>query len=325
VLAIADAMAYAHSERIIHRDLKPSNVLIGRYGETVVIEWGLAKDLAVDEADAPDTGPYRAVGLDQTAAGSMLGTPAYMTPEQAAGKPVDEPTCTPSARSCIRPSAARLHEGTTLEEMVRQVVSGAVSPLTEREPEVPRDLAAIVNKAMALEPSGRYATAQGLVDDLRRYLTGQFVVSHTYRTGELLRRWGKRHRGAVTVALAALLVVGIGGLANVMRIVRARAQADEAAALAIEERSNAERERNAAAEMLVEMLSEQGRAELLPGRPSRAAVYLRQALARGRDPGAALRTLLASAMRSIDAERLSRRAAPTSSSSPPSAATAGGS
>jgi WD40 repeat protein len=307
VLAIADAMAYAHSERIIHRDLKPSNVLIGRYGETVVIDWGLAKDLAVDDADAPDTGPYRAVGLDQTAAGSMLGTPAYMAPEQAAGKPVDERADVYALGAILYHTICGTapHEGTTLDEMVRHVVSGAVRPLTEREPEVPRDLAAIVNKAMALEPSGRYATAQGLTDDLRRYLTGQLVASHTYRTGELLRRWVKRHRAAVTVALAALLVVGVVGIASVIRIVRAREQADEAAAVAIAERSNAERQRNSAAEMLAEMLAEQGRAELLAGRPGRAAVYLSEAQARSREPGVALRTLLAEAMRSVDSERLS--------------------
>jgi eukaryotic-like serine/threonine-protein kinase len=300
VLAIADAMAYAHSERIIHRDLKPTNVIVGRYGETVVIDWGLAKDLAVDDRDPLDAGPYRSQDLHHTVAGTLLGTPTYMAPEQATGQPVDE-------RADVYALGAILyhvicgtapHEGTTLEEMVRHVVSGNVRPLTEREPTIPRDLAAIVNKAMALEPSGRYVTAQGLADDLRRYLTGQLVASHTYGTRELLRRWLKRHRGAVTVALAALLVVGVVGIVSVMRIVHARRQADEAAALATEERNNA-------TELLAEMLVEQGRAELLAGRPARAAVYLSQAQARSRDPSVALRTLLADAMRSVEKERTS--------------------
>jgi eukaryotic-like serine/threonine-protein kinase len=300
VLAVADAMAYAHSERIIHRDLKPTNVIVGRYGETVVIDWGLAKDLTADDRDTLDAGPYRAPDLHHTAAGMLLGTPAYMAPEQAAGQPVDE-------RADVYALGAILyhvicgtapHEGTTLEEMVRRVVGGAVRPLAEREPAVPRDLAAIVNKAMALEPSGRYVTAQGLADDLRRYLTGQLVASHAYGTRELLRRWLKRHRGAVTVALAALLVVGVVGAVSVVRIVHARQRADEAAALATAERNNA-------TERLAEMLVELGRAELRAGRPARAAVYLSHAQARSREPGVALRTLLADAMRSVDKERAS--------------------
>jgi WD40 repeat protein len=293
VLAVADAMAYAHNERIIHRDLKPTNVLVGRYGETVVIDWGLAKDLAVDDRDALDAGPYRSVSLDHTVAGVVMGTPAYMAPEQAAGEPVDERADVYALGAILYHvvSGAIPHEGTTLEEMVNRVVSGAVRPLTEREPDVPRDLAAIVNKAMALEPSGRYATAQGLADDLRRYLTGQLVASHTYGTGELLRRWIKRHRGAVTVALAAVVVLSVVGVMSVTKIVRAREQADDAAAVATH--------------TLADMLAEQGRQELLAGRPSRAAVYLSEAQTQGHESDVAFRALFADAMRSLDAQRMS--------------------
>jgi eukaryotic-like serine/threonine-protein kinase len=195
VLAIADAMAYAHSQRIIHRDLKPQNVLVGTFGETVVIDWGLAKDLAIDDRDALEAGPYRAETThDQTVAGVVLGTPAYMAPEQAAGEPVDERADVYAIGAILYHVVSGVipHEGTTFEELVHRVIAGDVRPLTERERDVPRDLAAIVSKAMAVDPAERYANAQGLADDLRRYLTGQLVASHTYRTRELVRRWLKR-------------------------------------------------------------------------------------------------------------------------------------
>jgi len=132
VLAVADALAYAHSQRIVHRDLKPANVIVGDFGETVVIDWGLAKELGVAEAPlAEGTGadagrrPNAAASSPDsgTVAGALMGTPSYMAPEQVRGDPVDEradvyaigailyqtlagdlPTARPTCRACSRPS-----------------------------------------------------------------------------------------------------------------------------------------------------------------------------------------------------------------------------
>src|SRR6185295_17817003 len=91
VIAVADALAYAHGRNIIHRDLKPSNVIVGDFGETVVIDWGLAKDLTATEESLVGGGPFRATQDDGlTSAGAVLGTPAYMAPEQARGESVDQ-------------------------------------------------------------------------------------------------------------------------------------------------------------------------------------------------------------------------------------------
>ena len=261
VLAIADALAYAHGHHIIHRDLKPTNVLVGKYGETIVIDWGLAKDLARDDADALDAGPHRAAGTDQTVAGALLGTPAYMAPEQAAGESVDERADVYALGAILYHvvSGRAPHEGNTLEEMVTRVTRGEVRPLTEREPDVPRDLAAIVTKAMALEPSERYANAQGLADDLRRFLTGQLVASHTYATRELLRRWVKRHRGAVTVGLAALLVVAVVATFAIRNILIARGDATAS--------------REEARRRLVASYVDRAGLELANGQPARSLAY----------------------------------------------------
>src|SRR5205814_1021903 len=88
VIAVTEAIAYAHSEKVIHRDLKPANILVGGFGETVVIDWGLAKDLRTTE-EIESVSPYRGSG-DETQHGKVMGTPAYMPIEQARGEPVDE-------------------------------------------------------------------------------------------------------------------------------------------------------------------------------------------------------------------------------------------
>ena len=278
VLAVAETMAYAHSRRIIHRDLKPENILLGAYGETVVIDWGLAKELDREDgtlsplADSalrahlrpatPQSG-QRLPSKDLTMVGAVVGTPAYMPPEQAYGDPVDQ-------RADVYALGAILYhvvageppfDGETAVAIILQVTSDPPPPVEDREPAVPPELAAIIATAMAYEPSKRYPSAAEFADDLRRFQTGQLVAAHHYSARERLRRLLRRYRGPLAVAGASLVLLAIVSVVSLSRIIAerdeaqvARDQAENArdtAALAREEsesaRLSAERQADALA------------------------------------------------------------------------------
>ncbi|MBL8622515.1 MAG: serine/threonine protein kinase [Myxococcales bacterium] len=258
VLAVADAMAYAHQERVVHRDLKPHNVLVGQFGETVVIDWGLAKDLAApdDDDDAAAAGDDDASAA--TRAGDVLGTPAYMPPEQAAGAAVDEraDVYAIGALAYHVLAGAAPYVGDDGAAVLAQVRATPPPSLASRAPDVPAELVAIVARAMARAPADRYPSARELAADLRRYLAGQLVGAHAYSAGELLRRWVRRHRGALAVAVAALVVLAVGGALAIRGVLAGERRADA-------QRAGAERNRGDAEELLRFMLGDL-RAKLTP-------------------------------------------------------------
>ena len=239
VIAIADAMAYAHSEGVIHRDLKPANVLVGSFGETVVIDWGLAKDVRAPDTEAPaldapvaarpatpSVAPV-AGASDLTVAGAVMGTPAYMPPEQARGEPADERSDVYAIGAILYTllsGAAPAAGARSLDE----VGAGAVTPLRASAPAAPAELVSITEHAMAHDPADRYATAGALAEELRRFAAGQLVATHAYSIGALVRRWLRRHRTAVGVAAAALLALAVLSLLGVRKIVAARDLAEAA-------------------------------------------------------------------------------------------------
>ena len=232
VIRVAEALAYAHGERVIHRDLKSANVLVGAYGETVVIDWGLAKDLTAG-ADADDPMAHQApsaeAGTDKlTAIGAVMGTPAFMPPEQARGDEVD-------ARADVYAIGAILYHllagetaytGKSSIDVLRKVLEAPPMPLDRRVASLPRELLAIVTKAMAREPHDRYPSARELAEDLERFQQGQLVAAHHYSRAALLARWLRRHR----VALAAAVAVSAGTIAVVTQRAASR---DRAAAVAL--------------------------------------------------------------------------------------------
>ncbi|TNE84541.1 MAG: hypothetical protein EP330_29065 [Deltaproteobacteria bacterium] len=185
VLAIAEAVAYAHSVGVVHRDLKPANVFVGAHGEVQVSDWGLA---AVLEGFGWDTmlGDRVPVGAG--------GTPGYRAPEQATGV-----------------MAAPTADVYSLGAMLWELMAGDTPPKPLPE-DAPPELVAIARKALSERPEDRYPDAAALAEDLGHWLDGRRVRAHTYRRTEVLRRWVWRWRAPLTVAAGAsvaLLVLGV--------------------------------------------------------------------------------------------------------------------
>jgi tetratricopeptide (TPR) repeat protein len=245
LIAACDAIAYAHDRHVVHRDLKPQNILVGQFGETVVIDWGLAKDLLADPpASTPppasealfEEPPTSSTPSGLTLAGQIIGTPIYMPPEQARGMEVDE-------RADVYALGAVLYhvlggvapyQTRTVSEILNEVLDGPPPPLSAREPNLPADLCAIVDKAMARDPKARYPSAAELAADLKKFQTGQLVGAHRYSLFDRVRRFTARQRAAVAVAAVLLSVLVVVSAIGVRRIARerdlARARGDEAQA-----------------------------------------------------------------------------------------------
>jgi len=220
--AVAEAIAYAHEQRIIHRDLKPSNVIVGRFGESVVIDWGLAKDLTDEIGDAPADGPFRTTSVEAlTQTGAVLGTPAYMAPEQARGKPVDE-------RADVYALGAMLRE--ILGVAPGRAARGAVDD---------DDLAAIARRATAESPAERYRSARQLVADLRAYLGGRRISARRYSLPATVRHWIAHHRAIAAAIAIATAITAIVSTVAIVRVVRARDHAERALADATAQRERA--------------------------------------------------------------------------------------
>jgi len=226
---ICQAVAYAHSKGIIHRDLKPDNVMLGKYGEVLVMDWGLAKVVGKKSVtSSEETGTVRVTTSRAdddslaTMEGSIAGTPAYMSPEQASGKisQLDQ-------RTDIYALGAILYEvlagkppysGAGALELVAQVVKDPPPKVTSQKgaygfTPIPRELAAICEKAMARDPQDRYPTTSALRDDLQAYLENLPVSAAPDTTWQKLGKWIRRNRrqvqsSALSAAVVVLVILG---------------------------------------------------------------------------------------------------------------------
>ena len=249
---LCQAIAYAHSRGVIHRDIKPDNVMVGAYGETLVLDWGLAKVVGRPESD--DFGPavrLRTSGETmETLAGSVKGTPSYISPEVASGKveEVDEISDVYLLGGTLYHllTGRKPRGGAKLQEILEAARTKPPTPPRELDPTIDRPLNAICMKAMAFRKKDRYATAAALAEDLQRYLAGEPVLAYRETFFERAARWMRKHKKALGRAAVGVVVGSILlGAFLIIRDVQQQAAMNKEVAdkLAREDRARQDRDR----------------------------------------------------------------------------------
>jgi Flp pilus assembly protein TadD len=215
-VAVCNAVAYAHSRGVLHRDLKPANIMLGAYGETLVVDWGLAKVTGRREGEARGgeaaLRPRAADGLS-TVVGTVMGTPGYVSPEQAMG-----------AVDAVGPASDIYSLGATLYHLLTGRPPVERKVVFEAKQGVPPALRAVCRKAMALKPEDRYGTALALAADVEHWLADEPVSAYREPWATRARRWIRRHKPAVAAAAAAALAVLLLGGAGAVWLERQRAE-----------------------------------------------------------------------------------------------------
>ena len=222
---VCNAIEYAHSRGVLHRDIKPGNIIVGKHGETLVVDWGLAKATGRSEPGAGERTLVPSLSQRQRRdlARERLGTPAYMSPEQAAGDldrlgPRSDVYGLGATLYCLL-TGKRPQEGDDVGEVLRKVQRGEFVPPRQIDPSIDPALEAVCLKAMATKPEDRYGSARALVEDVERWMADEPVSAWREPPSRRAQRWARRNRPLVTAAVAAVLVA-LAGLGAVLAVQR---------------------------------------------------------------------------------------------------------
>jgi WD40 repeat protein len=251
MVAAAEAIAHAHERMIVHRDIKPSNILVGELGETIVIDWGLAKVIGEEDEPTQILGvPLQPTdgATIKTRAGIVFGTPGFMAPEQLRSGPVDPRWDVYALGATLYHLLSKKppHYADSADEMMRAAVTAPPMPISDLVPGVPPELATIVDKALSFDPEKRYQDARELAEDLQRFLGGRLVAAHHYTTRQRISRYVLQHRYAFIVGAVAAAALMVGGAFAFVGIMNERDRADDNAIAARKAQKAAEAEKRVA-------------------------------------------------------------------------------
>jgi tetratricopeptide (TPR) repeat protein/tRNA A-37 threonylcarbamoyl transferase component Bud32 len=221
-IEVCNTLAFAHSRAIIHRDLKPDNVMLGKYGETLVVDWGLARRVGQQDGAASPAVVAEGAG---TVAGQVKGTPAYMAPEQAEGRADLGPACDVyglGATLFFLLTGLPPVEESSIHLTLFQVQRGQIRRPRDLKRDVPPGLEAVCLKALALTPEDRYASAADLAQDIARWLADEPPLAYKEPVGERLTRLARRYRSATAALGLALVGITLASVLALFFVNRAR-------------------------------------------------------------------------------------------------------
>lgn len=246
---VCNAIDYAHSRGILHRDLKPGNVMLGDYGETLVVDWGIAKAVAVKGSLFKTTLepllPRTTGDASQTVMGVAIGTPQFMSPEQAKGKldelgPASDIYSLGATLYCLLTGTAPF-TSRDLDTVLKNVKSGTFPPPIQVNSHVPKPVNAICMKAMALQPALRYGTARTLAEDIEHWLADEPVTAYEENRWERVSRWVRRNQvRAQAIGVSVLVIAVVSVIAAFLIDQSRRAEAKALADLTIANRKEIE-------------------------------------------------------------------------------------